>query len=470
LTNTPSQAPPQTTLADLLALARHHAQAGNLREAEHLCRLVLRLRPDCVLAYHALAMVYVQDEQRLPAEECFQHLLRLEPSDPIVHGNYGAFLLEEGRRAEALEHYREALRWDPHCVPALAAVAGLGLYPLDDGELARMRSLLRGERLSADERARLHFALGNHYDRTGAFDEAFSHFERANALRRGVFLEAGRSLEPERHRARIDRIIATCDASYFQRTRAMGRDSGRPAFIVGMPRSGTSLVEQILASHPEVFGGGELKDVQSMAESLPARLGITGTGYPDCLASLDAATARALADQYLRRIGRHSGQAARVTDKMPTNFEHLGFIAALFPQARVIHCVRDPRDVCLSCYFQDFRSMNFAWDLEVLGEFYGQYERLMAHWGRVLPLPMLEVAYEELVADPEAVSRRLVAFCGQEWSDACLTYHENPRAVRTVSLLQVRQPVYQSSIGRWRHYEAHLQPLLRALACGKARM
>jgi hypothetical protein len=234
-------------------------------------------------------------------------------------------------------------------------------------------------------------------------------------------------------------------------------------FIVGMPRSGTSLVEQILASHPNVFGAGELRDLQRLAEELPARVGAK-EAYPACLVRLDGSAACALADEYLERIGRRSGAALRVTDKMPLNFLHLGLIAALFPRARIVHCIRDPLDVCVSCYCQDFQGgPNFLWDLTDLGKFHGEYERLMAHWGSVLPLPILEVVYEELVDNLEAVSRRLISFCGLDWDDRCLAYHQNARAVRTASLVQVRQPVYKSSVGRWRHYAPHLRPLLEAL-------
>jgi hypothetical protein len=358
--------------------------------------------------------------------------------------------------------YREALRHDPNCVAALAAVTIHSLYPLGDSEVHRIRTLLARPGLPPTDAPRLHFGLGVRADRTGAHDEAFDHFNRANALRRRLLQVAGTAHDAEEHHAWIEQIITTCDAAYFRHVAGLGRRTERPVFIVGMPRSGTSLVEQILASHPDVFGAGELRDIDLLAKKLPARWG-GREAYPVCLRNLDAATTSFLADKYLERLARLNGPAIRVTDKMPMNFLNLGLIAALFPRARVIHCVRDPLDVCLSCYFQDFVGVNFSCDLGDLASYYRDYERLMAHWRSVLPLPLLEVVYEELVEDQEAVSRRLVSFCGLNWDDRCLAFHQNRRLVHTASLVQVRQPIYKGSVGRWRHYAAHLRPLLEAL-------
>jgi tetratricopeptide (TPR) repeat protein len=372
-------------------------------------------------------------------------------------------LLQEGRRQKAVDQFREALRHDPTCSQALAAVAFHGLYSLTEVEVNRIRTLLADPQLAPDDRARLHFGLAHICDRAKAYDEAFAHFRQANALRRRASQEAGKAFDAEKHRARVDRIIATCDAAYFRRVGGLGRDTERPVFIVGMPRSGTTLVEQILSSHPDVFGAGELKDISRLSKRVPSRPGAADR-YPDSLARLDEAAASTLADQYLQHIDKLAGTATRVIDKMPNNYLHLGLIAALFPRARVIHCRRDPMDVCFSCYVQDFQ--DWTSDQGDLARYYWEYERLMKHWRLVLPLPVLEVVYEELVEDSEAIIRELVSFCGLDWDHRCLAHHENPRAVRTPSLLQVRQPVYKSSVGRWRHYAAHLQPLLEALGRG----
>ena len=232
-----------------------------------------------------------------------------------------------------------------------------------------------------------------------------------------------------------------------------------------MPRSGTTLVEQILCGHPLVFGAGELKEVPRLVSGLSARLQVQER-YPQCIDRLDQPTAWALAEEYRARLARRGGAAARVIDKQGMNYLHLGLLAALLPRARVIHCRRDPRDLCLSCYFQQFREVNFAWDLGDLGRYYRSYERLMDHWHAVLPVQPLDVVYEDLVANPEAVSRQMVAFCGLEWDDRCLSFYANRRPVQTMSKLQVRQPIYTTSVGRWRRYEKHLGPLLEALEQG----
>jgi Sulfotransferase family len=228
-------------------------------------------------------------------------------------------------------------------------------------------------------------------------------------------------------------------------------------------RSGTTLAEQILASHPRVHGAGELPIVGTLINSLPQRLGTTES-FPEVMAKLDATVTRQVAEAHARLLQEHGGAAERVIDKLPGNYLNLGFIATLFPKARIIHCRRDPVDTCLSNYIQNYQgSIPYARDLVHLGRYYRAYARLMAHWAKVLPVPIFELQYEEMTAGPEALSRRLIAFCGLEWDERCLRFHETQRVVRTASVLQVRQPIYRSSVGRWKRYEAFLQPLTETL-------
>jgi hypothetical protein len=245
---------------------------------------------------------------------------------------------------------------------------------------------------------------------------------------------------------------------FLHRAYAFGTESETPVFIVGMPRSGTTLVEQILASHPDTFGAGETRNIQRLV----SQFGRPGE-YPECVARLDVNVARRLADEYVLELHRRSGGKARVTDKLPGNFHHLGLIATLFPRAQIIHCQRDPRDTCWSCYFHNFQEVTYNCDLETLGGYYREYERLMSHWKACLPVPIFEVHYEQLVEEPERIIRELIAFCGLKWNDDCLRFHETRRPVRTASNLQVRQPVYQHAVGRWRNYTRHLGTLLTAL-------
>jgi tetratricopeptide (TPR) repeat protein len=304
--------------------------------------------------------------------------------------------------------------------------------------------------LDAENHATLRFALAREIEATGAHDAAFAAYRRANDLRAAQFPTDPRAYDAD---ARSEGL----DAAFFAARRDLGDPSARPVFVVGMMRSGTTLVEQILASHSAVRGHGELTDIRQFAYTLPQTL---GAPYPDCLAQLDAPTARSLAALYLARLDRDAPQAVRSIDKLPHNFEHLGLIALLFPNARIIHCTRDKRDTCLSNYFLDFGAQNaFTYDLAALDRYWRHYQRLMTHWQAVLPNPILTVPYEALVTEPEAWSRRMVAFLGLEWDERCLAPHETRRPVYTESLWQVRQPINAGAIGRSAPYAAHLAAL-----------
>jgi hypothetical protein len=325
-----------------------------------------------------------------------------------------------------------------------------------DLALERIEQLTSSTNTPPQVRQALHFAAGEFLDRQEKYDAAFEHFHRANAL-------SGLRFDASAHAAHIDGLIRAYSAEAMKALPRATHGSQRPVFIVGMPRSGTSLVEQILSSHPAVFGAGELNDVNALAAQLPEHLH-TRQPYPACLGELTGARLDTLAAGYLRRLQDLDAQASRVTDKMPHNYLHLGLINLLFPEARVIHCTRDPRDTCLSIYFQSFSpAHSYATNLANLGFYFREYLRLMEHWRRVLEVRMMEVNYEELVADVEGVSRRMVAFCGLDWDPACLEFQASGRRVSTASYEQVRQPVYTRSAGRWRHYARHLEPLFQAL-------
>jgi hypothetical protein len=242
-----------------------------------------------------------------------------------------------------------------------------------------------------------------------------------------------------------------------------GNESKLPVFIVGMPRSGTSLVEQILSCHRDVYAAGELRNIRKLTVSLVPNFD-KRNDEADAPVRLDQPLLSAAAERYLDQLRKTAGDAIRVTNKMPYNFLYLGLIALMFPRARIIHCVRDPIDTCLSWYFQNFERGNFSsFDLRHAGLYYRQYERLMAHWGEVLDLPIMEVRYEEHVGAPEKVCRDMLDFLELDWDPACLRFHESSRFTRTASRDQVREPIYTSSAGRWRNYEPHLGPLIEAL-------
>ncbi len=446
----------------LLALGQPEPAIEHLQEA-------VRLRPDFAEAHSNLGLAHRELGQIDLALQRFREAIRLNPGYAGAHNNLGYTLEFHGQVDEALSEFHEALRLDPDNARALASLSGLaaaGRYQLSDAEREHLRSLSTRSDLSADDRGRLHFARARLLDKAGDYDQAFEHYRQGNELRKVYVRRRGAAFDPAEQQRVVDALRDAYSPAYFEGVRSLGDTSELPVFIVGMMRSGTSLAEQILASHPRVFGAGELRDIDRLVAHLPRRLGTT-EAYPACIHRLDAPTVRALAGEHLERLRQRGGEAARVIDKQPFNFLHLGLIATLFPRARIIHCRRDPVDTCLSCYFQNFgEPMGFTLDLEHLGLYYREYERLMAHWAQVLPVPVFELDYEELTADQEAVSRRLVAFCGLEWDERCLRFHETRRPVRTASTLQVRRPMYRDAVGRWKRYAAHLGPLLEALGEG----
>ncbi len=435
---------------------------GELEAAADAYRDALRLQPDSVFALAHLGALLEELGEGEKGVELLQQALRLGPDEWQTHTHYGASLVNLGRFEEARTHFLRTLDLHPGCGPAWFSLARDGGRPLGDADVAHLQALLKREHLLPRDRINLHFALGRVHDRAREFDEAFHHCEQGNACKAGLLERRGTAYQEDVHARLVDRIIAAFGPEHFERTRSFGVPAEAPVFIVGMPRSGTSLVEQILASHPAVHGAGELRLMKQFADDLPAELG-GGGAYPDCMAGLDAEASRRLGEAYVERMHRLGGGKARITDKMPMNFHHLGVMATLLPRAPIIHCRRDARDVCWSCYFQNFRDISFACDLRKLGAYHRQYERIMAHWRAVLPVPVLEVRYEEMTAEPERVSREIVAFCRLPWHEGCLDFHHTQRVVRTSSNMQVRRPIYRSSVGYWRNYEKHLGPLLEAL-------
>ncbi len=397
----------------------------------------------------------------------------------------------QGHFAEAQANYQEALRLTLDCIEALAGEASLlekqgdfaqayeRLYPLLKAGttniavittlatlcrhydhrttlLTLMERLLTQESLSVDQRRSLLFALGKLCDELKAFDKAFAYFQQANALKLCHF-------DPGKHAAFITALIDAYSVDRWAHLPRATHQSERPVFIVGMPHSGTSLVEQILASHPAVYGAGELRDISQIVASLPTLFG-PNHSYPSCVEALSPELVNTLAHRYLSRLMTLSPDAVRITDKMPGNFLHLGLIALLFLQARIIHCRRNPLDTCLSCYFQDFTVGHaYAYDLIHLGFYYRQYQKLMQHWHSVLDISLLEVHYEELITHQEEISQQMLTFCGLEWHEQCLRFHETKRLVHTTSYDQVRRPLYRTSVHQYRHYESYLEPLKTAL-------
>ena len=325
-----------------------------------------------------------------------------------------------------------------------------------------MEALIERGGLPARAESEVRFALGKVYDDCGDYEAAARHYAEANALRAREtrFDAAARAAE-------VERIIAGCPAGRLASLGFLGHPSELPVFIVGMPRSGTSLVEQIIASHSRASGAGEMPHLPRLALELARRLGCP---YPDYLPALTPALVAETAEAYLAALrARGTADSARITDKLPGNFNYLGLAAVLFPNARVVHCERDPLDVGLSIYSRPFAFGHaFAYRLVDIATEYGAYRRLMAHWRAACPLPIHDLRYEDVVAAPEAAVRGLIAHCGLEWEAQCLDFHRSAHRVRTASHWQVRQPLYATSVERWRHFEREARELERWLAAAES--
>lgn len=435
--------------------------AGRREEAIRQLKQLIALHPGTALAHLSLGVVY--DEIGRPGEAVtrYEKALALRPDYPEAYNNLGNALDQLGRHEEAAGHFRRAVELRPGYAEAWRNLSRIRPGDIDPSAL---QQLLARQDLDAGDAVHCHFALGAVYREAGDHDRAFEHYASGNRLKRAAL-----NYDADRVDADIERLERVFDAGYFERVRGLGSDSRRPVFVLGMPRSGTTLVEQILASHPGVHGAGELDTLRQFEASIARSLG-GSRPYPECLEEAGAGLIREYADRYLAVLERIDPRARRVTDKMPGNFLRIGLIRTLLPQARIIHVRRAPLDVCVSNYLHYFATGNeYAFDLAELGRYYLAYERLMAHWAAVLPdEAMLTVRYEELLADQEAVSRRMIDYLGLEWSDACLEFHRTERPVHTFSSLQVRRPIYASAVGRWRAYRQHLGPLIELLGEGEA--
>ncbi len=487
-----------TNLATLLT------SLGRFSEAEAYCRRALAIDQNCAKAIHGLgvvqsargelrkaagtfkqayalsgdvgepllnlASVYAGLGEFDEAIALFQEILKSDPNSAKAYFNLGVCYSEKGDMDDAFSCFRKAIEIDPRNIEAYYALGTTGKEILDTDFLQNLLRLAEDPAISVEERVKVNFALAAQSERQGAVGPAFSFYLRGNDLRRDFLASRGRVYDPIEHRQKVAQIEELFTAKFFEDRTGLGVDSEQPVFIVGMPRSGTTLVEKIVASHHAVVGNGERDAVPKFADNF----GQTGDGsesYPASFANLTVGQAAEFAETYLAGGLELDPRASRIVDKMPANFMYLGVIALLFPKARIIHCRRDRLDTGLSCYFQNFvHAHPWSCDLNLIGEFYRNYELMMAHWKSELPLPILDVQYEDVVAEQERASREIIDFLGMEWDPNCLDFHKTEGAVRTASKWQVRQPIYNKSVGRWQKYAAYLAPLFQALEIDPAQL
>jgi tetratricopeptide (TPR) repeat protein len=485
-------------------LAQAHVNLGlTLHQEERWEDALPLFRRATELEGHSLPFLELRaaaavDRERLDeAIVCYEKMLDIDPSQASTHNALGSLLQEKGRLDEAGHHLQTALRLRPDLGAARLNLAALheklgdlaaaesclrAALPDPDANapaLAQLAMLLRGRLPEAECHAieqrlagadtgdpalvGLLFGLAYVWDARQRYAEAADCARRANALSKAELERRKLAYRPAVHERLVSGLITAFDPTLFTRLAGAGRRIRRPVFIVGMPRSGTSLVEQVLASHSEFHGAGELPLAQQAFEAIPEVMERT-EGPLECIAGLTEAAVSQLAHWHEGQLrALDGGVAARIIDKMPENYIHLGLLAVLFPHATFIHCRRDPRDVATSCWITGFRSVRWASDTGHIASRFQQYHRLMRHWRSVLAGPIHGVDYEEMVANPEGVTRRLLEACDMSWQPACLNFHLTPRPVRTASSTQVRQPIHRNSIGRWKNYESVLADLFAAL-------
>jgi tetratricopeptide (TPR) repeat protein len=447
---------------------------GRLPEAEAAVRRLLKIEPENPNNWVLLGNVCARLMRQPEALIAFEQAMRLNPNEVRLPLSIGHLHKTLGSRVKSEASYHACLTIDPAFGEAYWSLADLKNYLFSDTEIAAMRGLLKSEGGEDNDQAQLHFALARALEHQKQYARAFEHYALGNARRRKTA-----PFDIAFFENKTQRVRACFDAAFFSQRAGAGWPDPSPIFVVGLPRSGSTLVEQILASHTSVEGTFELPNVLTIvrefdhadagrADAGRADAGRADTGrpdaYPESVLRVPPPEFAELGRRYIAETAPLRTGRARFIDKLPNNFSHVGLIHAMLPQATIIDVRRHPMDSCFSTFKQYFaEGQSFSYDLEDLGRYYRCYLSLMDHWDQVLPGRVLHVGYEDLVHDPETQIRRLLAHCGLDFQPACLAFHETKRPVRTASAEQVRQPLYTSGIGYWRHFEHELEPLRRAL-------
>jgi len=422
---------------------------GKKLEAEEMINRAVQLKPNLDSAWHNLARIYIEEDDINRALLAYQKAIEISPNYGSFHVATGQALRMQGKFDLAQQFFERAYELNPKDLGVLAQL--LSDQKFTNAEvplLVKAQASIDSASDSETGLVEMCFSLGKILDRLGEFDKAFAYYKRGNEIE-----NSKNKYDAIAHENEVQRIINIYSSDYFKSIGNHGNDSCRPILIVGMPRSGTTLTEQIIASHPEVAGGGERLYWSEVADRIKGR-------ERDLLQSDFSEIAQACLADLNSAVGARN--VSKVTDKLPGNYLRVGLIHSIFPNAKIIHVKRNGIDNCLSIYFQRFGGYHpYAYDLVNLAHYRAQYERLMAHWSNVMsPEYYMEFDYEELVGDLEGIGKRIIEFCGLEWDERCLRYYESGRAVKTASIWQVRQKIYNSSVDRWKHYEKFIEPLL----------
>ncbi|GLQ81844.1 sulfotransferase [Mesorhizobium huakuii] len=439
-----------------LSLGEAYLKVSEFSPAIRHIQYALAVKPDLVEALCALGDAYSAFDKGEMALLLFEKALKIAPDHPLARMGLSHALASLGRMDEAAVHLKETIERRIAVPAAYNGLVHTRKYADEPPELEAILAELRDTDHGSEGAAALHHAAGKVLNDMRRYKEAMDHFKKGNQA-------AGHKFDLENYRRWVDAMIEAFSPELVASTAAYGNPSEVPVFVVGMPRSGTTLTEQICASHPKVHGAGELSKLRriAMAIGLGNRF---NANISESVATITKDLARTLADEHLAYLRERAPDALRIIDKMPHNFELIGLIGILFPNARIIHCRRDAIDNCISSFVLQFNEAHsYSADLQTLGLYYREYDRLMRHWGRIFPGRIFENRYETLIENQEEQSRRLIDYLGLPWDDACLRFFDRDGSVNTYSRWQVRQPIYKSSVKRWRNYESEIQPLIESL-------
>ena len=433
-------------------------QLGRLEEAVASYHKALAIKPVYAEAHNNLGNVLKRMGRLEEAVASYHKALAIKPEDAQTHYNLGNALRVLGRSEEAVASYRAALVIEPDFAMVHRVMAKIKKHSKYDNDIKAMEKTYARPGTGDKERMHLAFGLGKAFEDLQQYEKAFDFFLEGNAIKRRT-----QDYPVEEQEIFFNELKEIFNRSLFEKHQSVGCEDEAPIFILGMPRSGTTLVEQILASHAQVYGAGEIGTLSQVASN--RFTGLTAAALAEGIRQCDASEFERMGMEYIAAIRKHSKKARFVTDKMPSNFQYIGLIKLILPNAKVIHCRRNPQDNCMSIFKSFFASQNlaYAYELRELGRYYNRYRDLMKHWHRVLPGFLHNVQYEDMVADQAEQTRALLKYCGLEWDDACLEFYKSDRPVNTVSAEQVRRPIYKDSVQSWKRYEKQLAPLLEIL-------
>ena len=429
-----------------------------LDEALECASKILAMAPENAESHMLIASVFGSMGRHDEAIGSYRKALEIAPNRAGAMCSMAHHLKTVGRQDESVSMYRQAIATKADHAEAYWSLANLKTFRFEEHEVQAMEALLADDDLTDESRVQIHNALGLHKEALAEFDQAFSHFEKCNALRR-----QSESYDPVETETGIDRIIEVMDEPFIKQHEGLGCDDDSPILIVGLPRSGSTLIEQILASHSRVDGTHELGDLPHVVKKI-RRFSKERSPFPGNLLELSEEKWRGIGEDYIQSTRKFRADAPYFIDKNPNNFIFIGLLRIVLPGAKIINAMRHPLDSCFGTYKQLFASgQPFSYDMTELAEYYLQYHRLMNHWRRVTPGFSLDVHYEEVVSDLEGQVRRILDFCQLPFEENCLRFHETDRAVKTASSEQVRRPIYSSSVNLWRNYDNHLDELKQIL-------